>query len=85
MKESEFFSTNGETYRGIPDEISEKIRQRYHTRGGAIAAIRWHKPKRSRTFCEWRVENYWNDGGRLRHKILGPLDEILKEVGIKLR
>jgi hypothetical protein len=75
------FVTGSRTYRTLDRELESRIRKEFSVNKGNIGAIRWQK--RNGEYCEWRVEVYWREEGRLRHKVLGELTYIVTRLHLE--
>jgi hypothetical protein len=69
------FLTQSRTYRVLDRELESRIRKEFSVNEGKLGAIRWQK--KNGEYSEWRVEVYWREEGRLCHKILGKLTDMI--------
>jgi hypothetical protein len=76
------FTTHSRKYRVLDKELESRMRKEFSIEKGNIGAIRWQK--KNGEYSEWRVEVYWRDGGRLRHKILGKLTDMMTRLHSEL-
>jgi hypothetical protein len=76
------FLTQSRTYRVLNRELESRIRKEFSVNKGKIGAIRWQK--KNGEYSDWRVEVYWREGGRLHHKILGKLADMLARLRVEL-
>ena len=75
------FVTQSRTYRVLDRELESRIRKEFSVNKGKIGAIRWQK--KNGEYSEWRVEVYWREQDRLRHKILGELTDIIARLHLE--
>lgn len=71
------FSGRAQTYRALNWELESLVKKKFAIEHGAVGAYRW---KNAESYSDWRVEVYWREAGTLRHRTLGKLKDILRDL-----